>query len=110
MIGTVPHGLKNALDEFQWDIFVEKVTHSVDENHARLFPSERFSGQILMQGKIESVSIPVHPHCFEPFGQAFRITIHTASAQLCASGYRIPGDFSPFYFRFRSHGFVLSKC
>ena len=61
----LPHDIENALDEIVGNILVEKVTHGVHENRARLLPVKRQTECMLMNGRLEPIHVVALAHCLK---------------------------------------------
>src|SRR5579885_1271146 len=97
MLRAVAHGGKHTADKLQRHALMEQVAHGVDEDQTRLTPAFRQIDEIGMQRDVESVAISVRAHRLQSMRQTLGITVLASSADLRATGHRVPCRLCPFY-------------
>ena len=84
------HGIEHVVDEFPWDVFMEKVAHRIDEDHSGALPRKWLGQPLVTQRKVESDFERVSGSPTESLGEPLGVTIVTATAYFGAARDRVP--------------------
>lgn len=76
-------------------IDVEQVAHGIDENPLGLPPSKWPIQHLRLQGQLETISIVVRAHRFEPVSHSPRVAVRTAGAGMVATRHGVPRRLGP---------------
>src|SRR4029453_8030616 len=91
MLRCLAHGVKDALNEGKWHLFMEQITHRIHKHQPRTPPLERFFDEVLMERHRKSLLIASIAHCLETLCHPLHITVFTALTDLGTSRDGIPG-------------------
>src|SRR5262249_35622081 len=90
------HHVKDVMDILCRHRFMEQIAHAIYENALRSTPAEGEAELIRMKSQCETITVPGVAHRAQPNGQALRVAVLAARADLRAAGHRIPGGVGPF--------------
>ena len=97
------HRVEYAMDELDGNIFMEKITHRIDEDELWVPPARRvlksFGTQRQIKASLESMSLDIA----KAFGKALGIAVVTTGTDLRATGDRVPGAVGPLDSAFVRH-------
>src|SRR5712691_2415688 len=82
MLRCLAHRIKDVLDEGEWYLFVEQITHGIHKDETRASPGQGSLQEILMQRHRKSLPIAGIAHCLETLCHPLGITVFTALTDL----------------------------
>jgi hypothetical protein len=84
------HYRKNALDKINRDVRMKKITHGINKDTTRLFPTERKLQDMFMGAEAKTIGVIWMPHCLEAPGHSLGITVLTPRANFGAARDWVP--------------------
>lgn len=90
MMVSSSHNGKDSLNEIKRNLIVKKITHRIDEDHARFLPREGKTEGVGMGRGGKAVSVLRLPHLFEAKRHPFGVAVGAAEARFRTAGDGVP--------------------
>ncbi len=92
------HYMRNRGNKTIRDLFVEKVAHGIDKNHAGRSPTQRFAKFLRHQPKVETLFKGMAAHAPKTFGKRLGVAMLASRADFRATSHRVPRRVRPLDF------------
>ena len=97
------HRVEYAMDVLERNVFVEQVTHRIDEDELRVPPARRVLESFWTQSQIKASLKRMSLDIAKAFGKALGIAVVATGADLGATGDRVPAAVGPLDSAFVRH-------
>ena len=100
---SIFHDGENAIDERLRYVFVEQVTHRIDEDSTRSLPRQRLPEAFWSKREIKPIFERMSGCPAKPLGKPFGVAVVASTGDFGATRHRVPGCVGPFDCGFGAH-------